>query len=53
MVPNHHMSAKHLTRYMTEFSGRHNIRERNTIDQMGDVVRGMIGKQLRFSDLIA
>ena len=28
-----HMSAKHLDRYVTEFAGRHNVREANTIDQ--------------------
>ena len=30
----HHVSEKHLGRYVTEFSGRHNDRKRDTIDQM-------------------
>ena len=30
----HHMSRKHLQRYVTEFAGRHNVRGLNTIDQM-------------------
>lgn len=49
----HHMSAKHLDRYVKEFSGRHNIREMNTIDQMTSVARGMVGKRLKYRDLIA
>ena len=49
----HHMSAKHLDRYVTEFSGRHNDRERDTIDQMADITQGMVGKRLKYIDLIA
>ena len=49
----HKMSPKHLDRYVTEFEGRHNMREHDTIDQMGAVVLGMDGKRLRYDDLIA
>ena len=49
----HHMSAKHLDRYVTEFSGRHNDRERDTIDQMSHIAQGMVGKRLKYEDLIA
>ena len=49
----HHMSAKHLDRYMSEFSGRHNDREADTIDQMAHMAQGMVGKRLRYKDLIA
>ena len=49
----HHMSAKHLDRYVTEFSGRHNDREADTVDQMAGIVQGMVGKRLRYNDLIA
>ena len=31
----HHMSPKHLGRYIEEFAGRHNVRELDTADQMG------------------
>ena len=48
----HKMSPKHMDRYVTEFEGRHNIREQDTIDQMGSVVEGMGGKRLRYQDLI-
>lgn len=49
----HHMSAKHLDRYVTEFSGRHNDREADTIDQMAHIAQGMVGRRLRFRDLIS
>ena len=49
----HHMSAKHLDRYVTEFSGRHNDRERDTIDQMTHIAQGMIGKRLTYKSLIS
>ena len=48
----HHMSAKHLDRYVTEFSGRHNDREADTADQMAHMARGMVGKRLRYRELI-
>ena len=49
----HKMSPEHLDRYVTEFSGRHNDRERNTEEQMVRMVEGMVGKRLRYRDLIA
>ena len=49
----HCMSPKHLDRYVSEFSGRHNDRDRDTIDQMSRIAQGMVGKRLRYSDLIA
>lgn len=49
----HKMSPKHLNRYADEFSGRHNIRELDTLDQMSEVVHGFEGKRLRYNDLIA
>ena len=48
----HHISEKHADRYATEFAGRHNNRNSDTIDQMQDMVRGMEGKRLRYQDLI-
>ena len=49
----HHMSPKHLKRYVREFEGRHNDRPSDTIDQMAHIVQGMINKRLPYSELIA
>ena len=49
----HKMSPKHLQRYVNEFSGRHNVRCRDTIDQMTAIVRGLEGRRLRKADLTA
>ena len=49
----HQISAKHLQRYVNEFSGRHNIRSMDTIDQMRHVVAEMVGKRLMYKKLIA
>ena len=48
----HKMSAKHLQRYVNEFSGRHNQREDDTLVQMGAMLRTMSGKRLRYADLV-
>ena len=49
----HHISAKHLNRYVSEFAGRHNIREKDTMEQMQEVVTRMVGKLIMYRDLIA
>ena len=48
----HWFSVKHLGRYVSEFEGRHNDRPLNTIDQMQAIVAGMMGRRLRYVDLI-
>ncbi|MYC07713.1 MAG: IS1595 family transposase [Chloroflexi bacterium] len=48
----HSMSAKHLHRYVSEFEGRHNARERDTDEQMAVLVAAGEGKRLRYADLI-
>ena len=48
----HQMSPEHLNRYVSEFEGRHNQREADTIDQMASMVRGLDGKRLKYADLI-
>ena len=49
----HHISPKHLQRYVSEFAAKHNIRDRDTIDQMNAVVAGMVGKRLMYRELVA
>ncbi len=49
----HHMSPKHLDRYVGEFEGRHNQRPLDTLDQMVVMVRNSDGKRLRYADLKA
>ncbi len=49
----HWMSVKHLGRYITEFEGRYNIRPKDTLSQMAELVRGCIGKRLTYRELTA
>ena len=49
----HHFSEKHCDRYVSEFAGRHNIREKDTADQMSHIAHRMTGKRLRYRDLIS
>ena len=49
----HRISEKHLERYVTEFAGRHNVREFDTIDQMAFLAKGMVGKKLPYKKLIS
>ncbi len=49
----HRISAKHLHRYVAEFTGRHNVRDQDTLDQMRAMVAGMVGKRLLYRELVA
>ena len=49
----HKLSKKHLQRYVSEFSTRHNIRQLDTTDQMSHVVAGMVGERLMYEELIS
>ena len=49
----HHMSEKHLERYVNEFAGRHNVRPLDTIEQMKALTAGLVGKRLPYSELVA
>ena len=48
----HHVSVKHLGRYVDEFSGRHNVRPLDTQDQMDRMAAGAVGKRLTYANLI-
>ena len=47
----HRMSKAHLGRYVNEFSGKHNQRPLDTIEQMSLVVRRMSQKRMTYSQL--
>ena len=49
----HKLSPKHLQRYVDEFAARHRLRAADTMDQLRIVVRRMLGKRLRYRDLIS
>ena len=49
----HKMSPKHMDRYVQEFAARHNLREADTIDIIGAIADGGVGKRLRYRELIA
>lgn len=49
----HHLSEKHLDRYAREFTGRNNIRDMDTLDQMAFLARAIVGKRLRYADWVA
>ena len=49
----HHLSAKHLHRYVNEFAGRHNQYNAVTADQMADGIAAMTGKRLMYRYLVA
>ena len=46
-------AAATINRYTTEFVGRHNIRDGDTIDTMRGVVAGAVGERLMYRNLIA
>ena len=48
----YHISPKHLQRYVREFAAKHNIRDRDTLDQMNAMVAAMVGKRLMYRELI-
>ena len=49
----HHFSKKHLDRYVTEFAGRHNVRPKNTKEPMSLVAHSMVGKRLKYKDVVS
>lgn len=48
----HHFSFKHLHRYVSEVTGRHNVRPLDTAEQMRVIIRGAFASRLPYADLI-
>ena len=49
----HNLSPKHLHRYVTEFEGKHNVRDLDALAQMAALAPGLAGKRLMRRELIA
>ena len=49
----HKMSAKHLGCYVNEFTDRHNIRHLDTVNQMEVIAKSMVGKRLKYRELVS
>lgn len=49
----HHISPKHLQRYVIQFAGKHNIRSLDPLDQMQYFTLSMVGKRLLWRELVA
>ena len=49
----HKLSVKHLQKYVNEFVGRHNIRTLDTMDQMAFVALALVGRRLKWKELIS
>ena len=49
----HRISPKHVQRYLNEFTGRHGLREHDTIEQMALTSHGLVGKRLTYAALTA
>ncbi len=48
----HKFEKQHLHRYVNEFAARHNMRDLDTIDQMGEIVANLVGERLMYKELI-
>ena len=47
----HHMSGKHLQKYIDEFADRTNLRHMDTMDQIKATIEGLVGKRLTYERL--
>lgn len=48
----HHISDKHLGRYVNEFAGRQSRRDLGTLAQMSMIARTMVGRRLTYRQLV-
>ena len=49
----HHMSKKHLQRYVSEFCGRFNARSIGSHESIGQLIGQMAGKKMSYRELVA
>ena len=48
----HLLSPKHVQHYVSQFACKHNLRDLDTIDQMGHVTSAVLGKRLVWRNLV-
>ena len=49
----HHISPKHLNRYVAQFAGKNNLRDLDTNEQMQHIAAGTVGRRILYRDLVA
>ena len=49
----HHISPKHLYRYLNEFTCRLGMKTLGVMDKMAMMVQNMVGKSLTYAQLVA
>lgn len=49
----HKMSVKYLQKYIDEFSNRNNVRQLDTMEQINTTIAGLVGKRLKYKELIS
>ena len=48
----HWFSEKHMNKYVNEYCARQNLRQQDTIEQMNTIIQNMVGKRLKYKELI-
>jgi len=49
----HHVSERHVPRYLAEFDYRHNSRKMKDVERMKQAIRRTTGKRLRYAATVS